>query len=352
MTTTRKPGFTLIELLVVIAIIAVLIALLLPAVQAAREAARRAQCVNNLKQMGLGLHNYHSSQNTFPMGASASNNTLGSSYWNGWSAQGLMLSYMEQTAIYNAINFSLDPLVNNSGSFNSTSLYTKINSYLCPSDPGAGRIYTNSYYMSEGANVINTPGSQGFGNASSGPSNGLFCFNYAFGIADCTDGTSNTVAASEGVTGNNQYQLYRGNGVVSAGTQPAQNDVYMSQTTTLSNLVACTNAMITNVKNQTNISGNRGQYWGWGAEAMSLFNTVVPPNSTQYYFNQCRYGCQCGLGSADHSDITNASSFHSGGCNVLLADGSVKFIKSSLSLQTWWALGTRARSEVIDANSY
>src|SRR5262249_48706686 len=152
----------------------------------------------------------------------------------------------------------------------------------------AGRIYINSYYMSQGANVINTPGSAGIGNAASGPSNGLFCFNFSFGIADCTDGTSTTVAASEGVTGNNQYTVYRGNGVVGVGTQPAQTDVYLTQTSTLSNIQLCAAAMANNAKSQSNMSLNRGQYWGWGAEAMSLFNTIVPPNSSQYFFNQCR----------------------------------------------------------------
>src|ERR1700737_4941499 len=104
-----RRGFTLIELLVVIAIIAVLIALLLPAVQAAREAARRSQCINNLKQIGLGLHNYHSTHNVFAMGASKNpKNGPGDSdlIWSSWSAHGLLLPYLEQQALYNAANFS------------------------------------------------------------------------------------------------------------------------------------------------------------------------------------------------------------------------------------------------------
>src|SRR5438309_3589750 len=105
-----RRGFTLIELLVVIAIIAVLIALLLPAVQAAREAARRSQCVNNLKQLGLALHNYHSTTNAFPLGGSpapspAGSNCCGQGGWGSWSAQAMLLPYMEQTAAYNAANF-------------------------------------------------------------------------------------------------------------------------------------------------------------------------------------------------------------------------------------------------------
>src|SRR5881227_3535901 len=113
MCSDRRRGFTLIELLVVIAIIAVLIALLLPAVQSAREAARRAQCTNNLKQIGLAMHNYHSAYGTFPMGVSASLNTWNSSHcgcsaqitWNGWSVHSMLLPYLEATPVYNAINF-------------------------------------------------------------------------------------------------------------------------------------------------------------------------------------------------------------------------------------------------------
>jgi prepilin-type processing-associated H-X9-DG protein len=349
--------------LVVIAIIAVLIALLLPAVQAAREAARRGQCINNLKQIGLAMHNYHNVQNVFPMGVSASNNTWNASNgcsaqvtWNGWSVHALLLPYLEATPVYNAINFSFDPLVCNSQNFQNTAFLTVIPGFLCPSDANSGASgFLNNYCGSIGTTigVVQNYPSQ---------STGVFSYQTPYGLAAILDGSSNTVAFGESLVGspNGRQIKYRGNGV--AGLCYAWIlDATTNPTQTLNTLSAC-NAAWTSLVNGppgsafgggTNIGVDRGWYWGWGAEAMSLINTIVPPSSNQYPWNACRNGCQgCGSYDMDHAEIANVSSNHPGGADVLFADGHCQFIKSSVSITTWWSLGTVSNNDFVTADSY
>jgi prepilin-type N-terminal cleavage/methylation domain-containing protein/prepilin-type processing-associated H-X9-DG protein len=371
-----RGGFTLIELLVVIAIIAVLIALLLPAVQAAREAARRVQCTNNLKQIGLSIHNYHTANNCFPPGTAASYNTLNGSppciAWMGWSAQALMLPYLEQSPIYNAANFSLDPIQDPQG-YNTTAFYTKVGAFMCPSDTNVGKNSgtvgtppnNNSYYASVGTSFYGYSGtvsgtSTSQCNGGSG-STGLFYYATSYGIQQVTDGTSNTVAFSEGLAGTNgsTRQNYSTGVNIASGT--GAYDAWQTITTapatapgtTVAALLNQCNASFATATSGNGLQSNKGEYWAWGAETMTMFNTIVPPSSTQFPWGACRFGCNtCGVASADHSNITNATSNHPGGANVCMADGHVQFIKSSVAIGTWWSLGTRANGEVISSDSY
>ena len=161
------------------------------------------------------------------------------------------------------------------------------------------------------------------------------------------------MAFSEGLVGSgvDQRKNYT-TGVNKDGLGPSALDASADPPTTQKILQDCTTAFAT-AKPNAGLSSNRGWYWAWGADTMSMFNTVVPPNSTQYRWGQCRFGCgPCGTYSTDHSNITNVTSRHSGGSNVLMGDGSVRFVKSSIAMQTWWAIGTRANGEVVSADAY
>jgi len=341
--TRPRIGFTLIELLVVIAIIAVLIALLLPAVQAAREAARRSQCTNNLKQLGLGLHNYHSANNSFPLGATLQpSNTNDMNGWASWSAQAQMLPYMEQNAVYHAINFSFNTGAAGGAAqnVNSTVYGTVINIFLCPSDGNAGNANINSYAGCTGTTIYNT----------SGPSTGVFTYQTKYSVADVTDGTSNTIAFSEALVGDPQNNnSKRGNSTGGSGVKTAvanQIDVNGQLTSVQTDISACNAAWAANTTDN-----GRGGHWQMGAMGNTLFNTVIPPNGgSTVKWNACRTDGCCP--NAVHGDYEVATSNHSGGVNAAMADGSVKFVKGSVAMQVWWNLGTRAGGEVVDANSY
>jgi len=360
----RRRGFTLIELLVVIAIIAVLIALLLPAVQAAREAARRIQCTNNIKQLGLALHNYHSVHNVFAMGCSAGAYNPPGTYWSVKQNLGplaLLLPFLEQTQVYNAINFNFgaDEGFNSlTGVTQATATNTSIKAFQCPSDPLAGApdyqntTNTNNYYASVGTTMYWSQLGSTFPlyvQSVNIPSTGLFTMQASYGISNCTDGTSNTIAFAEAAVGSQTGQLgQKLVGVVNVAA--LQQYETLDASTNLQNTLAALQACQTDWANASaggSPDTQRGDNWSHGAMAMSLFNTIAPPNLYNSSFAYCSR-----IGSGARSDLSNSDSWHPGGVNVTLADGSVRFVKNSINIQTWMALGTRAGGEVISSDSY
>jgi prepilin-type N-terminal cleavage/methylation domain-containing protein/prepilin-type processing-associated H-X9-DG protein len=368
MSKRQTDGFTLIELLVVVAIIAVLIALLLPAVQAAREAARRAQCVNNLKQIGIALHNYINTNDCLPPAALPRYApTLNRD--SDFSAHARLLGFMEQQALYNAMNFNWGVFNDNTGTpINSTVAVTRINAFLCPSGPTVSWLFApgetaplpsytapgNSYFASEGSTLEFSQEQTG------GPPNGPFSFlgagGRATGLRDITDGTSNTIGVGEWKFGTGtlpganvlaiQDIVYLGS--YPSGTARNKGTLSMPNPT----LVQAFPAWLNSCAKLWSSGGGRnqktptlGEAWAVGLNSFTMGNVLLAPNPK--YPN-----CSAVTSGVVNPAMIGLSSWHSGGANVLLLDGSVRFLKDSTAMQTVWSLGSMAQGEVIDASSF
>jgi prepilin-type N-terminal cleavage/methylation domain-containing protein/prepilin-type processing-associated H-X9-DG protein len=363
----RASGFTLIELLVVIAIIAVLIALLLPAVQAARETARRAQCTNNLKQLALAMQNYHSAIGSFPIGQAFAQNPIGTYGGNPWSVFSFMLGFMEQTQVYNACNFNWAPAtsVNQAYAINSTVQFTRINMLICPSDGLSPATSSQSPPLNYDVNYRGSTGNtiEATGNPVQSvtiqQTTGIFGFDSpthgcpVYTMANVTDGSSNTIAFSEFLIGGGGSTLTDPRRASFEGISQMQTVTALDAWTIASKvgpaLAACSVFAQQNRNNSSAWNTNLGASWFSGLAGNTLFNTITPPNNSAYAWATCEFttGIQF-----SHTGFINVTSNHPGGANYAFTDGSVRFLKSSISLQTYWALGTRANGEVISSDSF
>ncbi len=356
----RQRGFTLIELLVVISIIAVLIALLLPAVQAAREAARRAQCTNNLKQMGLAAANFESTNTYYPQGYGPYPNGGGGRA----NALAVVLSYLEQSSLYSAFNFQVNINLYGANTPNNTAQTQIVSAFNCPSDgqttklsnlgyanycaslggSAAQQLGTASYQEpnSSFAGVftvqIDTGQPQYIGTGTTQPNfpNYMRCMPVT--VAMLTDGTSNTGMFSE--TTRSYASTTSSIGGLLGGV--ASNDY--------ANVYVVSNTVNNQIPPVCTFGGSgystriyyRGQEYYRNLPMTGYYTHTLTPNSKLY---------DCGDSSFAKSHQAPRSR-HPGGANVCFADGSVHFIKDSVNALTFRALGTRAAGEVLSSDSY
>ncbi len=344
MSRARARGFTLIELLVVIAIIAVLIALLLPAVQAAREAARRAQCVNNLKQIGLAMASYETAAGALPMSMSLSGAGNTVAYDTGWSAQARILPFLEGNALFNAANLSVfkeDPP-------NSTVITLNVAGFLCPSEVRP-QVSQHDYGPS---GVVSYGFSQGdwfvWGGFDEPQNRSAFGPNRSRRLAEFADGLSQTLLAAE-------VKAYQAASNCRFTTLPSVNDP-----NNIPSPSADPFAVAPEYDNGACATQNQYEFhteWSDGHVHAAGFTTAWPPNKV--IMGRTMYpGMDLDLNGMNEENggptfaAINARSYHPGGVNALLGDGSVRFIKGTINGMAWRALGTVSGGEVVSSDAY
>jgi prepilin-type N-terminal cleavage/methylation domain-containing protein/prepilin-type processing-associated H-X9-DG protein len=318
-----RGGFTLIEMLVVIAIIGILIAILIPAVQMAREAFRRGACLNNLRQIGLGLASYEGVHRAYPYGVGGGSPP---GFLPRWSAHSQLLPFIEQRVVFDSLNFSGLPWAHHPiyGAPNSTGLLTRLAVFLCPSDIGtiADRDGNscNNYRACAGTKPINIIDDT---TKITGVNDGGFWFQSAVTIAAIRDGTTATAVFSERCLGN------------SAQPDPL-GDVYEVSPA----LNVCEGASLATAPRYAHSLEWSGQRWSDGNAFYTRYHHYLPP---------LMQSCTTGIADTDGELAETATSRHPGGVNLLTADGSVRFIKSSISLAPWRAFGTIAGGEATNS---